>query len=122
MAPLISSGGMKMSSSFAGSLARIGAHEAVAVAMQIEAAGDEVVAGGRRCSGNAPVLAIGLDEVAAGGHAGELLEEQTALAAAAEAEFAHQLLVSGFAAGGACDAVAAVRDRSPWLLTMVQGT
>ncbi len=42
-----------------------------------------------------------LDEVSPRGHAGELLEQQAALPAAAEAQLADQLLVSGFAAGGA---------------------
>ena len=51
--------------------------------------------------GDAPVLAIGLDEIAARGHAGELLQQQAAFASAAEAKLADQLLVSGFAAGGA---------------------
>jgi hypothetical protein len=49
------------------------------------------------------VLAIGFDQVTARRHAGKLLEEQTPFAATAEAKLSHQLLVSGFAAGGACN-------------------
>ena len=85
-----------------GRLAGVGTDEAVAVAMEVEAAGGEVVAGADG-SGNAPVLAIELDEGAAGGQAGELLEEQAALHSAAQRELADQLLVAGFLAGGAGD-------------------
>ena len=74
--------------------------------MQIEAAGGEIVAAAAPRSlaaGNAPVLAVELGEFAAHGQAGELLQQQTPLAAAAQAQLAHKLLVSGFAAGGAGD-------------------
>jgi len=68
--------------------------------VEIEASGGEVVAGaGGRV--NAPDLAVELAERAAGGEARQLFEEQTAFPAAAEAQFAHQLLVSGLAAGRA---------------------
>jgi len=50
---------------------------------------------------NAPDLAVELAERAAGVEARQLFEEQTAFPAAAEAQFAHQLLVSGLAAGRA---------------------
>ncbi len=89
---------------FWGTLAGVGPHESIAVTMQIEPTGDEIVA--RPAAGflgNAPVLAIGFDKVAARGDAGELLEKQAAFATPAEAQFTHQLLVSGFAACGARD-------------------
>ena len=81
----------------------IGADKAVAIAVQVEAAGGKVVAGSGG-AGQAPLLAIELDELAARGKAGKLLEQQAPLAPAAQAELADQLLVSGFAAGGAGDA------------------
>ena len=86
------------------SLPSIGPHEAVAVAVQIEAAGGQIVARASRARsrlGNAPVLAVELDQRAAGGHARELLQQQTAMHSAAQRELAHQLLVAGFLAGGA---------------------
>ena len=104
MAPLISLGGMKISSTTPEAWRAIGPHKAVAVAMQIEAAGDQVVACRRRERGNAPVLAIQLGQLAAHGQARQLLQQQAPLAPAAEAQLAHQLLVSGFAAGGAGNA------------------
>ncbi|MFL6428166.1 MAG: hypothetical protein ACJ71S_07980, partial [Acidobacteriaceae bacterium] len=52
----------------------------------------------------APVVAAGLDEIAASAEAGELLQEKAAFAASAEAQFANQLFVTGTAAGGAADA------------------
>ena len=45
-----------------------------------------------------------LDELAAEGEEGQVLEEKPALTPAAEAQFAHQLLVSGLASGGGGDA------------------
>ena len=106
MAPLISLGGMKISSiaEFAWSPAGFD------WAAQSHSRRDADRAGRRRdCralrrsagsgAGNAPVLAIELDELAAGSEPGKLLEQQTPLAAAAQAEFADQLLVSGFSAG-----------------------
>ena len=112
MAALISLGGMKMSCCCRSGFGRrgggfaIGTDKAVAVAVQIEAAGDEIVAVGTRArsSGKAPVLAVELDELAADGEAGQVLEEETALAAAAKRELADQLLVSGLLAGGGGDA------------------
>ena len=53
--------------------------------------------------GNAPLLAIQLHQFAARGQPGQLLEQQAPLAPAAQAEFAHQLLVSGLLAGRAGD-------------------
>ncbi len=69
--------------------------------MQIEPPGGQIVARAARGSGNAPVLAIQLDQLAARGQPGQLLQQQTPLASAAQAQFAHQLLVSGLAAGRA---------------------
>jgi hypothetical protein len=80
-----------------------GANEAEAIAMEIEAPGYEVVAGGGGLR-EAPVIAVGFDEGAARGKAGELLEEQATLAATAQAEFADQLFVASTTAGGAADA------------------
>jgi hypothetical protein len=86
-------------------LASKGTHKAVAVAVQVEAAGEEVVAragcGGAR---DAPHFPIELDEFAASGEAGQLFEQQAPLAPAAQAEFPDQLLEPGFGAGGAGDA------------------
>ncbi|SPE19890.1 hypothetical protein SBA5_250120 [Candidatus Sulfotelmatomonas gaucii] len=82
-----------------GSGPAIGADKAVAIAMQIEAAGDEVVARSSR-AGKAPLLAIDLDKLSAGGDAGQLLEKQAALAAASEPKLANQLLVTGLPACG----------------------
>ena len=56
------------------------------------------------------MIAIGLDQRAARGEASELFQQQAALAAAAEAQLADQLLVTGTASGGAADA--ARRSRS----------
>ncbi len=113
MAALISLGGIKMSCTAEGVFDvrcggfAIGADEAVAVAVQIEAAGDEILAGrGRfagRCPRKAPVLAVELHELAGHSEAGQVLEKETALAPAAEREFADQLLVPGFLAGGGGD-------------------
>ena len=49
------------------------------------------------------MLAIGLDEMAGCGEAGEVFEEQTALASSAERELADELLVSSALAGGSLD-------------------
>ncbi len=69
--------------------------------------------GGRgRGAGNAPVFAIELDELAARGEPGQLLEQQAALAAAAQAQFADQLLVSGLSGRQRRRSAPAVRDRS----------
>ena len=79
--------------------------------MKVELAGDEVFAGAfqlarrRAFSGfKHPVVIVGLGEFAAGGEAGEVLEEETAFAAAGEREFADELLVAGALAGRALDA------------------
>jgi hypothetical protein len=50
------------------------------------------------------VVAFGLDQSAARGEAGKLLEQETTLAAATQAQFADQLFVARTAAGGAADA------------------
>ena len=101
--------------------AAVRANEAEAVTVEIELAGDEVfagVAGGwrlvgaglegaRACGffggavGEGPLAGVEFDEVSADGDTGELLEEETALAAAAEAELADELLVAG-AVGRGC--------------------
>ena len=101
----------------------VGADEAEAVAVEVELAGDEVVAGDSlrfslvprgvelagaggffgRGVGEGPVAGVELDQVAAEGDAGELLEQEAALAAAAEAEFADELLVAGAGVGAALD-------------------
>ena len=55
---------------FSGALAGIGANEAVAVAMEIEAASEKVVPGcARFLLGNCPMFAIAFDEVATRGDA-----------------------------------------------------
>ena len=110
MAPLISLGGMKMSSCHcrqrAGrrdwggqSRSRRGADRAG----RRPGCRGVVRRRGGPC-GNAPVLAIELDQLAARREAGQLLQQQAAFPAAGQAELAHQLLVSGFLAGGAADA------------------
>ena len=71
--------------------------------MQIEPAGGQIVARAARAQrpGNAPVLAVQLDQFAARGQPRQLLQQQTPLASAAQAQFAHQLLVSGLLPGRA---------------------
>jgi hypothetical protein len=85
---------------FSCALACIGTDEAISVAMKIETTREQVVA---RCAaglaGDGPMLAVGFDEVAASGDAGELFQKQAPLAPAAQADFADQLLVTGFASG-----------------------
>ena len=56
-------------------------------------------------SRNCPVIFAGAAEFAAGDHAGELLDEEAALAAAAQAEFADELLVAGALIGGTGDSI-----------------
>ena len=87
----------------AGRLLDSGADEAEAVAVQVETAGEEVVAAAGRAR-DGPVIAVEVGELAAHGEALQLIEEQTALAAAAQAELADKLFVAGFAAGRAGDA------------------
>ena len=50
-----------------------------------------------------PLLAIGLEEMAGGGKAGEMFEEKAAFAASAEREFADELLVSSALTRGSLD-------------------
>ncbi len=62
-------------------------NEAEAVTMEVESARNET---GACCGGvgQAPLIAVGFDEGAARGEAGELLQQQAAFPAAAEAQFA----------------------------------
>ena len=80
--------------------------------MQIEPAGNEVVAACRAARGNAPMLAVELGELSAHGEAGELLEQQAPLAAAAEAELADKLLVCRLCRRRSGRCARPVRDRS----------
>jgi hypothetical protein len=88
--------------------------------MQIEAARDQVAARGSGAR-ESPLIVIGADEIAAGGHARELLLEQAALASSAEAEFADELLVSGALSRGSADAVEELAVSGHRSFTMVQG-
>ncbi len=81
----------------------IGPDEAVAVAVEVEPAGDEVVASGDG-AGQRPVVAVELDQSPGCGEAGEVLDEQAAFAPAGEREFADELLIAGALAGRAFDA------------------
>jgi hypothetical protein len=93
----------------------IGANKAVAVAMEIEFAGDEIVTPqsgqvsarrfgfGGRSFGDRPAIAVGLHQLALAGEAAELLAEQTALLASAQAQLAYQLLIASAAVGQALD-------------------
>ncbi len=49
------------------------------------------------------MLAVELGQIAAHGQPGKVLQQQASLASSAKAQLPHQLLVSGFAAGGAGD-------------------
>ena len=71
--------------------------------MQIEPPGGQIVARAARAKrpGNAPVLAVQLDQLAAHGQPRQLLQQQTPLPSAAQRQLAHQLLVSGLPAGRA---------------------
>jgi hypothetical protein len=80
-----------------------GANESEAVAVHVQAACDEVCAG-LGCLRKAPVVAVGFDQGTARGEASKLFEEEPALAATAEAEFADKLLVAGAPSGGTGDA------------------
>ena len=86
----------------------IGPDKAVAIAVQIEPARNQVVAVPCRTrgdrSGNTPLLAIELGELAADGETRQMFEQKTALAPTAKSEFADELFVSGFAARRRCDA------------------
>ena len=81
--------------------------KAVAVAMQVQPPGGQIVARAARapkagnCPGNVPVLTVQLGQRAAHGQAGQLLQQQTPLPPAAQAQLADQLLVSGLLSGGA---------------------
>ena len=69
-----------------GTLSCVRSHEPVAVAVQIEPAGNKIVTrAATGFFGNGPVLAIGFHQIAARRHAGKLLEQQTTFAATAEA-------------------------------------
>ena len=129
MAPLISLGGMKISSA-----SRFGLRPARRIfdSGERNRSRRDAGRGGRRrdcrefpavgrdaALGKAPVLAVELHEPAARGEARQLLEEQTALAAAAERELAHQLLVSGLLAGGGGDPGEQIRDRSYAKITAI---
>ena len=76
-------------------------HEAKAIAMHIQTAGDEVVAGGGL--GQRPVIAVRFNQFAARGQAVELFEQHATLSPATEAQFANQLLVAGPLAGRTFD-------------------
>ena len=80
-------------------LAGLRPHKAEAIAVHIQTAGDQVAASG--CLGQRPVIAVGLDQFAARGHAVQLFEQHTAFAAPTQPQFADQLLVAGTLAGGA---------------------
>ena len=79
------------------------ADKAVAVAMQVEAAGGEVVAGAAAAARLWECSSVRGRAWPArrDGEAGQLLQQQAAFPAARQAQFAHQLLVSGFLAGRA---------------------
>lgn len=66
--------------------------------MQVEAAGDKIVA--RRRARERPVIAIRLHQLAADGEPGQLFEEETPRAPTGERKLADQLLVSGLLARG----------------------
>ena len=83
------------------SLPRIGPDEAVAVAMQIEPPCGQILARAEDGPGNAPVLAVKLDQRASCGQTGQLYQQQTPFASAAQVQLANQLFVSGFLSGGA---------------------
>jgi hypothetical protein len=83
-------------------LALIRANESEAVAVQIEFAGHEVVAGGGGFR-YGPAVTFGLDQVTGGGEPGEVFLKQAALATAAKRKFMHKLLEPGALAGRAFD-------------------
>ncbi len=51
------------------------------------------------------MIAVGLDQFATGGHAVQLFQQHAAFPASAQAQFAHQLLVSGTLASGTFNTV-----------------
>ena len=85
-----------------GSLAWVGPHKSVAVAMQVESSGSQVIPCSNRL-GNAPVFAVQLDQFAAHGQPGQLLQQQAPLAPSAQAQLADKLLVSSLLPCGADD-------------------
>ncbi len=85
------------------SLAGLWPYEAKAVAMHVQTAGEQVVAGDRH--GEGPVIAVRLDQLAAGSHAVELFQQHAAFPAAAQPQFPDQLLVAGTLAGGTFNAM-----------------
>ena len=54
--------------------------------------------------GKAPLIAVGLSEDAGSSHAGELLQQEPALPAAAQPKFTNQLFITGAPPCGAADA------------------
>ena len=85
----------------------IGPDEAVAVAMQIAPPCGQILARAEDGPGNAPVLAVKLDQRASCGQTGQLYQQQTPFASAAQVQLANQLFVSGF-----CPAERAIRATS----------
>ena len=86
---------------FSGRGSGVWSDEAEAIAMDVEAAGEQVVL--RVFGGDGPVIAVGFGQFAASREAVELFEEQAAFAAAAQAQFTHELFVSGGSARSAID-------------------
>src|SRR5579859_2848437 len=84
-------------------LARFRADKPEAVAMDIQAAGKQVVA--MRCLGKRPMIPVGLDEFPARGHAAQLFQQHAAFPASAQPQFPHQLFVAGALAGGTLNAL-----------------
>jgi len=81
-----------------GSLPRVGPDKAVSVAVQVEATGTEIVAP-TEWLGDAPMLLVQLGQCAPRRQTRQLLQQQAPFPSAAQAHLAHQLLVSGLAAG-----------------------
>ena len=85
------------------SLFRIRSDESEAVAVEIEASGSEVLAGGSG-AGQGPLISVELRETAAKGEPGQLFDEQASFSTTAESELANQLLVAGLCSRGTGDA------------------
>src|ERR1700722_4953462 len=79
-------------------LAGLWPDKAKAVAMEIQATGEQVMVGDRL--GQRPVIAVGFDQFAAGGHAVQLFHQHAPFPTATQPKFANQLLVTGALAGG----------------------
>jgi len=89
---------------FSCALTRVRTNESIAIAMKVKAARKKVVT--RRAAsflGKAPMFTVCFDEIAARGHASQLLKEQTPLASSAKPELPDQLLVTGLASSGSSD-------------------